>query len=320
MIGLVAPSLPGKVIDGRQFRRGVDRLRQLGYETIVGEACLDRPYDLGASIAARARDINRFFEDDQIDAIMGVIGGYNANEVLPHIDYGLVVKNPKPFFGYSDLSAINLSLLSQADQMSYSGSMLVSFCPKQLASITIDGFLQAIKGVNLTDEWKAPASYAYDDWFREDVPVREWHASEGIYVINEGVTEGTIIPTNLDTLLSLVGTNYLPSLQGVVLLLEENIQATNNLFRRNFAQLAQTGIMDGLNALVMGRFPGPQRENKDALTEVLHHYLPAKEYPVITNVNYGHTDPSSTFLVGGTATINTYDRKFTIARPEVERQ
>ena len=57
---------------------------------------------LGASPRQRAADLNAAFADPEIRAVLATIGGEDQITVIPHLDAGLVVADPKPFLGYSD--------------------------------------------------------------------------------------------------------------------------------------------------------------------------------------------------------------------------
>src|SRR5215475_348227 len=58
--------------------------------------------EVGATALARAADINAAFADPTIRAIIAVIGGEDQITVIPHLDAGLALRDPKPFLGTSD--------------------------------------------------------------------------------------------------------------------------------------------------------------------------------------------------------------------------
>ena len=63
----------------------------------------------------RAEVLMKFFKDSSIKAIFDVSGGDLANGVLDYLDFEIIKNNPKPFFGYSDLSVILNSLYSKTE-------------------------------------------------------------------------------------------------------------------------------------------------------------------------------------------------------------
>lgn len=58
------------------------------------------------SAEQRADCLMQFYADPHIDAVFDVSGGDIANEVLPYLDYRVIAQNPKPFWGYSDLTVL----------------------------------------------------------------------------------------------------------------------------------------------------------------------------------------------------------------------
>ena len=61
----------------------------------------------------RAQALLDFYQDDAIRGIFDLSGGDLANQVLPFLDYGVLARHPKPFFGYSDLTALLNGIYAQ---------------------------------------------------------------------------------------------------------------------------------------------------------------------------------------------------------------
>jgi muramoyltetrapeptide carboxypeptidase len=60
---------------------------------------------LAGSDTDRAGEINSMFSDDSVDLVMASQGGWGCARILHLLDYEIIRANPKPFFGYSDLTA-----------------------------------------------------------------------------------------------------------------------------------------------------------------------------------------------------------------------
>ena len=56
------------------------------------------------TVRERANALLSFYSDKSIKAIFDISGGDIANELLDFLDYDLIKNNPKPFWGYSDLT------------------------------------------------------------------------------------------------------------------------------------------------------------------------------------------------------------------------
>lgn len=50
-----------------------------------------------------------------------MIGGFNSNELLPHLDWDLIAAHPKVFCSYSDITALQNAILARTGLVTYSG-------------------------------------------------------------------------------------------------------------------------------------------------------------------------------------------------------
>lgn len=98
-IGIVSPSDP--VIDQKALQAGTDKLTALGFQVKLAKNALSHSLGYAATPQEKADDINALFADPSIHAIFCSQGGQNANSVLPLLDYALITKHPKIFFGIS---------------------------------------------------------------------------------------------------------------------------------------------------------------------------------------------------------------------------
>jgi muramoyltetrapeptide carboxypeptidase LdcA involved in peptidoglycan recycling len=114
----------------------------------------------------------------------------------------------------------------------------------------------------------------------------------------------TIIGGNLSTFRLLHGTEYLPSIENTILFLEDDVDFTIGDFERNLQSLLHLPNIHTLQGLVLGRF----QEKSLATTELIRDMIASKQelrnIPVLTNANFGHTDPKMTFPIGGEATLS----------------
>lgn len=63
-----------------------------------------------ATTPVRAADVNAAFLDPEVEGILCLRGGYGAQRLYPRIDWGAVARNPKPLFGYSDITFFHAML------------------------------------------------------------------------------------------------------------------------------------------------------------------------------------------------------------------
>lgn len=84
---------------------------------------------LGAPARERADDLNAAFSDPEIRAVLATIGGEDQITVVPHLRPDVVLRDPKPFLGYSDNTNILNWLWGHGVPGYYGGSTQVQLGP-----------------------------------------------------------------------------------------------------------------------------------------------------------------------------------------------
>ena len=125
---------------------------------------------------------------------------------------------------------------------------------------------------------------------------------------------------NLNTLVALAGTPFFPDLAAHVLLIEE-MAAPFSRYERNLRQLQLIGVFDKLAGLVVGKpeCPDPEGAPFDA-DELLREVIGAVGYPVLVDVDVGHTHPSITLAQGTLVALDAGENgrcSLTVMKPMV---
>lgn len=119
-IGIVAPA---SNIQRDMLDTGVARLRELGYQVVLGNGIFDQDLYFAGSAEARARDLMQMFERDDIKAILCARGGYGANYLLPLLDLDTIQRHPKILVGYSDISCLLTWITDETGLVTFHGPM-----------------------------------------------------------------------------------------------------------------------------------------------------------------------------------------------------
>lgn len=228
--------------------------------------------------------------------MMPVIGGYNSGSLLPYLDFNEIEKSKKKFFGYSDITAIQLAILKKTNlKPIYGGSLIPTFGEYEGISPFLKNTLNNLffkKSYSLeepefysnkllnafTNEWKTKK--------------REYTKNEGWKILNEGEIEGEVIIANIDTLVSLLATEYIPTFRNKILILEE-MNATIDLEERNLNTLKMSGIFEGVKGLIFGKPEVYNNKNSNLeYIDIIKEVIGKRDYPVIHNFDCGHTIPS----------------------------
>src|SRR5262245_5507898 len=98
-----------------------ESLTALGFNVKVGAHLLDRHGYLAGDDKGRAEDINKAFADKGIAAVHAIRGGWGSARLLPYLDFDTIRRNPKVLIGYSDVTALLLSIHAKAGLVTFHG-------------------------------------------------------------------------------------------------------------------------------------------------------------------------------------------------------
>lgn len=239
----------------------------------------------------RLASFHAMLADDSLDAMMMVRGGYGWSRLLHRIDWLAVAASRKTFVGFSDFTAFNLAALSQANLITFAGP-----------GAAID-----FGGADDTSETQT------DHAFME---AHCWPALAGSAVsagpFSDSLTYrpcsivGPLWGSNLSLLAHLVGTPYLPEIEGGILFFEEIGEAPYAV-ERMLLQLFHAGILQKQKAVILADFsdcaPEPDRFQY-AMSHVIETLRELLSIPVLTGLPFGHVAKKLTLPFGAIATLN----------------
>jgi muramoyltetrapeptide carboxypeptidase len=293
-IELVAPS--GYPVDPAAIERGLRRLRDEGHKLDNVEATRRRFQRFGGTDAERAADLNRLADPSRRlpDIVLAVRGGYGASRILHGLDYrGLqrrLADQPIAIVGHSDFTAIQCALFAQAGVKTFGGPMFTGdFGAEESSRFTMHHFWQAITHSSLTVTSETPQRQSIE-------------------------ASGMLWGGNLAMLASLVGTPYLPPVEGGILFLED---VNEHPFRieRMLYQLYQAGVLGQQQAVLMGDFSGgrlAEYDNGYSLDAAIEQMRNATGIPFVTGLQFGHVDNLLTLPFGASARLTASERGFTL--------
>ena len=219
--------------------------------------------------AERARILNDFFADESVGWILDLSGGDLANGVLPYLDYRLIRRSRAVFCGYSDLTSVVNAIWAKTGRA----------CPLYQARRLV-----------------GPDADRQQADFAAVLRGRAWQPFAADFVRGR-MMEGVLAGGNARCLLKLAGTEYWPSLDGCLLLLEAQSGGEAQV-HAYCAQLAQLGAFAHIRGLILGSFTqldaqcGPQAAQQIALQ-----YVP-DTLPVARTAQVGHGADSRTAVIG----------------------
>jgi muramoyltetrapeptide carboxypeptidase LdcA involved in peptidoglycan recycling len=300
-IRVIAPSRSMAILtEESHHAASAARLAELGIRVTFGARVRELDDFGSSSVASRVADLHEAFLDPSVRGVLTVIGGFNANQLLRAIDWDLIAKHPKVFCGYSDITALQNAMLAKSNLVTYSGPHFSTLAMTKGLEYTLRGFARCAMEEGPFDV-EPSREWSDDRWFL-DQENRTFHPNAGPVVLRAGVGEGTIVGGNLCTLNLLQGTEWMPSLDGAVVFVEEDAQAgaLGPLeFDRNLQSLLHQPGIERIAGLAIGRFQPGSNMTLDLLRKIVETKTELARVPVACGFDFGHTTPHMTFPVGG---------------------
>ncbi len=277
---------------------------------------------------ARADDLMEAFADPSIKAIISTIGGDESVRILPYIDLETIAKNPKIFLGYSDTTISHFACFKAGLTSFYGPSFMAGFAENgglfPYMEQSIERTLFSSKPIGTIHKNSDGWTVEHLDWANPDLQStkRKLRKPTGSRILQgEGIVQGHLIGGCVEVLEMLKGTEYWPTLdtwKGAILFLETSEEAPDvTLFERWIRNYGSQEILHNLNCIVMGR-PGGQLKDEElfkydeALIKVVRDELGLVDLPIMTQMDFGHTDPMFLIPYGVQAEIDCESHKFSI--------
>jgi muramoyltetrapeptide carboxypeptidase len=284
LIGVAAPAGP---VDEERVRKGSAELERLGFAVRVGEGVLARRGFTAGPVEVRIQQLHDLVADPDVAAIACARGGAGVMQLLPHLDRDLILQNPKPLVGYSDVTLLHLEM-ERLGITSLHGPMVA----RELAEGD-DAYDRASLWHALTGEG-APYASQPDD----------------LVSIASGKGEGVLRGGCLSLLAAASGTPWaLRSTDEPTLLFVEDVDEKPYRVDRMLRQLRASGALQGVTGVVFGDMKGctPSFHDDYKLEDVLLEALEGLDVPVALGLSSGHTThPNLTLPLGVRARLECW--------------
>lgn len=296
-IRIIAPSRSMGLLSEDVKNAAISRLESYGFKLSFGKHVDETDDFYSSSVESRISDLHEAFADKTVDGILTVIGGYNSNQLLDHIDYALLKENPKVFCGFSDITAIANAITTKSDFITYSGPHFSSWAIKHGFEYSIEYFEKCcMQGEEF--ELKSSGKWSDDAWYL-DQDKREFMSNDGYWILNEGEAVGKSIGSHARCLAALQGTQYWPNLEDSILFIEEDAETNIQVFDRLLQSYIQLPHFSKVKGILIGRFQKGSNVSKGLLKKVIDSKKELSDLPIIANVDFGHTLPLATLPIGG---------------------
>ncbi len=304
---LVAPSDSLSCVSKEISAIAEERIAKIGLELSFAKNVRELDEFGSSSIQSRVDDLHEAFRDKSVKAIFTAVGGLNCNQLLRYLDWNLIKNNPKIFVGYSDTTALQNAIYAKTGLVTYSGPSYWLLGQKLHFDYTLEYFQKCLfddKEFNIlpSDSWSD------DRWFA-DQENRKLIKNDGWLAINEGSALGKILGANICTFNLLQGTEYFPDTSNAILFLEDDSESQLGHFDRDLQSLIHLPNFNKVRGIVVGRFQKASHVKNEHLIKAIKSKKELSHIPVLANVDFGHTDPTITFPIGGEVALVVSDGK-----------
>ena len=249
-------------------------LLDLGLVPVYSNYLYKDEFGRSASSEIRSEELMRFFTDKSIKAIFDISGGDLSNEILDYLDYDIIKKNIKPFFGYSDLSVVLNAITAKTGEPTY-----------------LYQVLNIIRNRDIRNRFEKTVLYN-----KPDLVNISWEFFQGEEI------SGIVAGGNIRCFLKLAGTQYFPDLENRILFLE-GLGTTVESLITHLTQLKQIGVFDKISGLLLGTFTNIEKiYNKNDIYSIVKDFID-KDLPVAKTSEVGHDINSKMITIGGRINI-----------------
>lgn len=271
-VAVIAPA--GRVVKAR-LDAGVEAIRAMGFEPVLGENVLKTHLHQAGLDDERLSDLLWSLTDPEIDGVICARGGEGATSLLPWLESAQV--SPRVFCGYSDVTALH-AWLQRNGWVTFHGPMAAVEMADH--GFDLNSFIGEVTGVR-TDH---------------SIPLR---------FLKSGQAEGVLTGGCLSLLAALAGTEWSLPWTGRSILIVEDVAEPPYKLHRMLTQLRDSGSLRDVQGIVFGNMAKCEAAPEDGFTmeEVLLDALKGFEGPVAIGLPVGHTDAKTLTLPLGTRVL-----------------
>jgi muramoyltetrapeptide carboxypeptidase len=285
----VAVIAPASGFDRAAFDAGL-ALVDARYESVYGPGIFERQRYLAGSDGRRLDELNAALADPEVRALFCARGGYGATRLVGRLRAADPSAAAKLLIGFSDITALHLWMQAHG-RISIHGPVLTQL--GRLPQATCERLFGLL-------ESSAPAA-----------------ALRGAATYVGGVAEGPLLGGNLSVFSRVLGTPFMPAIDGAVLLLEDQGERPYRLDRM-WTHLQLAGVFDRVRGIVLGTFTGC--EEPDAAygsADVLRELAEATGLPCAAGFPIGHGDVNEPVPLGAAVRLDADSATLTFVQAAV---
>lgn len=284
---------PSSHIPKDSIALAVEWLRNKGATVSLADQIYKQDRQSAGSVQERLDALHAAFADPSIDAIVTSCGGNHAIHLLPYIDYDLIRSNPKPLFGFSDITVLLNAIYTHTNIPTFHGPTMTQI-QKPLPDDELAQFWNCLNVACAPIEWPS------------------------ITVINKGSASGTLIGGNLSVFQAMIGTPHLPPQnKSPYILFFEDVGDELSRYDRMLAHMRQSGWLENASALLFGDFHSTDNLARvpfgRSMDEIIRENTAGLGIPIATECPFGHRGHLWTLPIGMNSNIEVKENSLTLS-------
>jgi len=256
-------------------------LASLGFNIKYGASFTSSYGYLAGSDELRAKDVENMFVDDEVNAIICMLGGYGSSRMVDLIDFEKIKSHPKLFMGFSDVTVLLNAINQRANIPTVHGVVGIYLGNPKMDIFSFKDFESLIFKKQIGRVLKNP-----DDLCE---------------TMNGGIVQGEIVGGNLSLIATLVGTEYDIDFTDKIVFIEEVEEAPYKI-DRYLSTLRLSGKLEKAKGFIFGYFTNciSNKSNDIAWSyiDVIKQYVQKLNKPTVYDFASGHSFPFINIPIG----------------------
>jgi muramoyltetrapeptide carboxypeptidase len=277
-----AKKLPNPMTDA------IALLQSWGLEVVLGETVNASYHQFAGDDELRAKDLQRFIDDDNIKAIIAARGGYGTIRMIDKVDFSRFAQNPKWLIGFSDITILHAHLFTNYRAQTIHGQMPINI--PDASSRSLDTLRKALFGEQLS--YQLPA-----------------HTSN-----QTGESTGILVGGNLSLLIAISGSASDMDYSGKILFIEdvgEYLYSVDRMLRC----LDRAGKLKNLAGLIVGGFTDIKDNDipfGQTVPGIIMDIVQGYNYPVCFDFPAGHIPDNCSLILGRNVALNIQEQQVNV--------
>ena len=273
--------------------RHAEILKSWGLNVDFGQHAFRKQDYLAGTDEERLADFDAALRDPDVRAIFTTRGGKGSYRIADRLDFAAVRRDPKFVVGFSDITALHLSLWKHCRQISIHGAFFAGRGEEDVSAQTSSSLRRALMEA-------------------EDIIIRSRSEEPTSALTTSGTVAGRLIGGNLDMVATTAGW-ALPDLRGAILLLE-SVNVYRGHVDRQLTMLRKAGHLNDLAGVAIGQFTGFEFDRNFSIIDILREHLDMLGVPVLGGLPLGHGQSPVSALIGAVAELDAEAGILTIKR------